>query len=61
MDHKYKLTMNEKIVLLAQMNHVGEVMGKNIRQYHQLVKLMDQIVNEIRFPDDLPWYFPCYL
>ena len=54
MDHKYKLTMNEKIVLLAQM-------GKNTRQYHQLVKLMDQIVNEIRFPDDLPWYFPCYL
>lgn len=27
--YKYNLSMNEKIILLAQMNHVVEVLGKN--------------------------------
>lgn len=33
-DHKYELSMNEKIILLAQLNHILEVMKKNKRNFH---------------------------
>ena len=57
MDHRYKLTINEKILLLAQMNHVIEVTGKNRYIFYQLYELIDSIERDLRNPHDLPWYF----
>ena len=56
LDHQYKLTMNEKIILLAQMNHVIEVMQKDRQSFHELSKLKIDIFDALKNPDDLPWY-----
>ena len=33
--------MNEKIVLLAQINHVVQLMNKDVYMYHQVSKLTE--------------------
>lgn len=54
--YKYNLNHNEKIVLLAQFNHVMEVLGKSQNVYdYYLTKLVMEIFNSMKNPPDLIW------
>ena len=49
---KYSLNLNEKIVLLSQMNHVCNVLKKDKGVYGEFSSLTDLIGKEIQDPDD---------
>jgi hypothetical protein len=46
-EHKYNLKMNENILLLAQFNHILEILGKNKAIYQELVELQTRIIKNI--------------
>lgn len=48
--------MNEKIILLAQINHILEVMKKNKANFSELDTLLERISLDLQSPDDLAWY-----
>jgi hypothetical protein len=51
-DDKYQLNINEKIVLLAQMNHVCNVLKKDKGVYSEFGKLTHNIMTSIQDPED---------
>ena len=51
-EDKYALNLNEKIVLLAQMNHVCNVLKKDKGIYGEFTVLTNHIVKGIQNPDD---------
>ena len=51
-EDKYVLNLNEKIVLLAQMNHVCNVLKKDKTIYGEFGKLIRIIIHGIADPDD---------
>jgi dTDP-4-amino-4,6-dideoxygalactose transaminase len=54
--YKYNLTMNEKIILLAQFNHIIEVLGKRRFLFnHLLGQILAQVNAEMQNPPDLIW------
>ena len=51
-DDKYALNLNEKIVLLAQMNHICNVLKKEKGIYGEFSTLTSQITIGIKNPED---------
>ena len=51
-EQKYTLNLNEKIVLLAQMNHVCNVMKKDKGVYAEFSVLVSQIMVGLQNPQD---------
>lgn len=51
-DDKYALRLNEKIILLAQMNHVCNVLKKDKGLFTEFGKLAHAIAEGLKDPDD---------
>ena len=51
---QFNLRINEKIVLLAHMNHIIEVMNKKRENFHEVGMLAAMILQGMADPDDLP-------
>lgn len=51
-DDKYQLHLNEKIVLLAQMNHVCNVLKKDKGAFVEFGKLAHAIADAMQHPED---------
>jgi hypothetical protein len=53
---KYNFNQNEKIVLLAQFNHIIKVMGKNLDTFDfYLARLTYEVTKAMEDPPDLIW------
>lgn len=54
--HQYFLTLNEKIMLLAQINHVCNVLKRDKAQYNSFIRtIISDILRCSVSPDDLIW------
>jgi hypothetical protein len=51
-DDKYTLTLNENIVLLAQMNHICNVLKKDKVLFNEFFKLTEKIEKGLHDPPD---------
>lgn len=51
-EDKYQLNLNENIVLLAQMNHVCNVLKKDKGVYGEFTQLTARIMKGIQDPED---------
>jgi hypothetical protein len=53
---KYNFSQNEKIILLAQFNHIIKVMGKNVETFEfYLMRLIIEVMKAMENPPDLAW------
>lgn len=55
-ERKYKLTLNENIILLYRLTQIFKILNKSTYYYDEFRELTYKIIYRFRDPDDYSWY-----